>query len=90
MAEPFKEEVNCFLRRQIVVRFDYQVLELGYVSVDFWILELQFIELISSTEFACRVYEFFPEGLFELDPYRGYVMVHWVESSDGVNHVPHP
>ena len=46
MAEPFKEEVNCFLRRQVIVRFDYQVLELGYVSVNFQIFELQFIELI--------------------------------------------
>ena len=90
MAEPFKEEVNCFLRRQVVVHFDYQVLELGYVSIDFWILELQFVELISGAEFARGVYEFFPEGLFELDPHRGYVMVHWVESSDGVDHVSYP
>ena len=91
MAEPFEEEVNCFLECQVVVRFDYyQVLEFGYVSVDFWVLELQFVKLVSSTEFARGVYEFFPEGLFELDPHRRYVMVYRVESSDGVDHVPYP
>ena len=90
MAEPLEEEVNRSLRRQVVVCFDYQVFEFGYVPVDFWVFELQFVELVSGAKFACGVHELFPEGLLEFVPYCGYIVVHRVESSDGVNHIFHP
>jgi hypothetical protein len=36
MTEPLEEEVNRFLRSQVVVRFDYQVFELGYSALQNW------------------------------------------------------
>ena len=87
VAEPFEEEVDRFLRGQVIVHFDYQVLGFGYVAIDIWVSELQLVKLVPCLEFACGVYELLLESFLEIVPYCGYIVVYQVELSEGFEHV---
>jgi len=69
---------------------DYQVLEVGYIFVNFGIFELQLFELVPCSQFAGRVHELVLECLLEFVPYGGYVVMGRVEPPKAVNHVTHP
>jgi hypothetical protein len=69
---------------------DYQVLEVGYVFVDVRIFELQLLKLVPCSQFAGRIHELVLECLLKFFPYGGYIVMDWVESPKGVNHVTYP
>jgi hypothetical protein len=69
---------------------DYQVLKVGYVFVNVRVFELQLLELVPCSQFTGRVYKLVLECLLKFFPYGGYVVVDWVESPKGINHVTHP
>jgi hypothetical protein len=58
VAEPFKKEVDRLLGPQVIVCFDYQVLEFRNVAVDVWVSEFEFIELVSGAQLGRGVYDF--------------------------------
>ena len=61
-----------------------------YVAVNVQVAELQFVKLVSCLKLTRGVHELLFEGPFEVVPYHRYVVVYWVESSEGLEHVPYP